>query len=109
MSERLHKNVKILCAIAANKNSKSRKTQLNHICEDADIASCLREICKNLVNNRIPLQAGHVKKLRKHKKLIRELAKKKNSKKKKKELVKQSGGFLPVLLPIVASLLSTLT
>ena len=106
MSERLQKNIKVLCAIAANRNPKSRKLQLKHICEDTDIASCLREICKNLVNNKIPLKAKHVKQLRKHKRIIREIAKKKNSKQKKSQLVQQSGGFLPILLPIVSTLLS---
>ena len=104
----LKKQIKILQAIIQNRKITSCKKNLKHICDDDDIASCLRIVCKNLINGKIPLKSTQIKQLKKHKPLIRQIAKRGNSKAKKKKLIVQSGGFLPAVLPIITTLISLL-
>lgn len=64
----------------------------------------LCEVCQNLLIGNIPI---NTKKLRSHRKIIRQLADKKIPVSKKKRLfMNQRGGFLPLVLPAVLSLLS---
>lgn len=66
--------------------------------------SSLSEICLNILAGNVPV---NVKKLRKYKNCIRKVACRKASlKSKKKLLVKQSGGFLPLVIPALVSALA---
>ena len=57
----------------------------------------------------IPLQQREKVKLRKYSKVLKKFAeKKKKSKKSRQKLIQQSGGFLPILIPVVTSILSEL-
>lgn len=68
----------------------------------------LREVAHNVLKGNVKLSKGQFKKLSKHKKTVRELAKKRLPLKVKKAL-HQKGGFLPaLLLPVLGSLASAL-
>lgn len=72
----------------------ANKEQIKSICE----------ICQNLLSGNIPVS---IKKLRTHRKIIRQLADKKIPFSKKRKLfLNQTGGFLPFVIPAVLSLLS---
>lgn len=67
------------------------------------------ECAVNILSGRINLSKNQIKKLSKHKKLLREIVKNKRKQKKSKMLVNQGGGaFLSaVLLPVLSSLLAS--
>src|SRR5215475_10961447 len=71
--------------------------------------NCLRNICFHLCHNKIKLSDKLHKKLAIYKKDIRDLADKKKLKTAhglKRRLI-QKGGFLPILLPILTAILSS--
>ena len=65
----------------------------------------LEEVCLNICKNSVPLNEDQLKTCKKWRKKIRLLALKRYPLKKKKELLVQRGGFLPALLPVIASVL----
>jgi hypothetical protein len=65
----------------------------------------MREISMNILNNRLKLNNKHVRNLEPHIKTIKALKRGTKNKKRRQKLVKQSGGFLPWLIPLVASAL----
>lgn len=72
-----------------------------------DQLDSITEIARNTLKGRIPYTQSSLKKLKRHKNTIREIAKKSISLKKKKQILKQKGGFLPFLIgPVLASVLS---
>ena len=105
MSANLKQNWKLLESIARNKYSRSRKTHLKQACEDESFQHCMREICHNTVKRKVPLSLKDVRKLYKYKKSIKEIAKKR-SKSRKTHIVQGGAGFLPILIPIISSLLA---
>ena len=63
----------------------------------------LCEICLNILHGNVPV---NVQKLKKYKNFLRMLARKTTSLKRKKQmLVNQSGGFLPLIAPVIVSAL----
>ena len=101
--------IKYLDLIAKIKNTKTRKAVLKDFSSKAEIFEALKEIATNTINKNVPLTSLQKKKLRHHKKIIIALSQKKNkSNKTKKKLVEQSGGFLPVLIPIIFSIVDQL-
>src|ERR1700755_1724463 len=77
------------------------------IMEDEKLTKCVCEICLNLIKGNIPLNKPQKVKLRRHKNIIRKLARKvKNLKNKMKLLQKGSGVFLPLLFSVISPLLS---
>lgn len=105
MSANLKSALPFLRALAKIKDSKSRKTALNEVSGETKIQKALREIAKNVVRRKLKLTKKHLAGLVRHKRTISSLTKKKLSQPKKKNLVVQSGGFLPILIPLVASIL----
>ena len=85
-------------AVAAIKSKKNKRLILKQLSKDAGFAGCLREIAKNIIAQDINLEESDKKKLNKHSKIVRHLA---NSKK-----IEQSGGFLNIAVPILASIVS---
>ena len=70
------------------------------------LQQCLRECAVNVLRGNVPLSKRQLSSLKKHKKQLRELAKKKTSNKKRLQ-IEQRGGFLAsLLLPIVGSIAS---
>jgi hypothetical protein len=69
-----------------------------------DIIKLLTEIAHNTLQGNIPLNTLQLKRLRKYKQMLRTLSNRAVSLREKRDLVvRQRGGFLPILLPIIAS------
>src|ERR1700755_1641562 len=79
------------------------------IVEDEKLTKCVCEVCLNLLKGNIPLYKPQKVKLRRHRNIIKRLARKvKNIKHKKKLLLKGTGVFLPLLFSVIGPLLSKL-
>ena len=73
--------------------------------------SCIKAICEcslNTLKGNIPLTKHQKAKLRKHKTVLRELAKKRKPLYQKRKLLIQKGGFLNLLIPAALSVITTL-
>ena len=79
---------------------KLRKTILG----DKGLLTCLCECSKNILKGNVPLSSVQKRKLRRHRRSLRELTLKKISKKKKNK-ISQKGGFLGALITPILSLL----
>lgn len=103
MSSLVLKQLPLLELISkVNKNS---RTKILKYC-DLKLTEAIVECVFNVLNNNVQLERNHVNKLKKYKKILRELANPKHKVKKKQNLMIQSGGsFLPLILtPIVSYL-----
>lgn len=109
ISENLRKHFPMLKLIS-QMNLRARKTILKHQSSDPSFYKAIRELAKNTVNRNIPLSEKNKRKLKKDKRHILLLVKKGHKKHKRRKLVLQSGRgfFLPVVVPIVASLIGEL-
>ena len=106
MSKNLLSWINHLKVIASIRDTRKRNARLKTFSDNMSFFDALKEIAANTINMNLPLRLHQKKKLRRYSKTIRELAeKKKKSKIKKKKLAEQSGGFLPILIPLVASVL----
>jgi hypothetical protein len=106
MSLNLKKCMRQLQLIAAIKNPKTREAVLKDFSCNKCLYKALREIARNTIKRNVPLRAEHKLKLRRYAPLIKQLACKKLKKPRRTRAVIQSGGFLPVLIPIIASILA---
>jgi hypothetical protein len=97
-----------LDVVARTKDLRRRRTLLRELSHDDMINRTLQLVAKNTINMRIPLEKHHKQKLLKHSKVIQELGRKKISKVRSKKLVEQSGGFLPILIPLAIDLATDL-
>ena len=109
ISKNLRKHFSTLKMIAQMPPN-ARKAVLKHKSDDNSFYKALREIAKNTTKKHVPLASHHKKKLKKEKNLIVALAKKGNKRIKRRKLVMQTGKgfFLPVVIPIIASLIGEL-
>lgn len=107
MCGRKMKNVRKHATVLAALGKLNRK-QAKAVIKDApsDLIHCLCEICHNLLKGNIVLTPCQLQKAKKHKRVIRALAKRNESVTKKKKILNQKGGIfpiLPLLLPALAS------
>jgi hypothetical protein len=111
MSSKLKQSISILQYISTIRDKKLRLANLRYASRDPRIYLALREIAYNAIRGNIKVPKNIVKKLNseRYKRVLRELANKQKSKAKQRQLVEQSGGFLPYLIPIVVSLIESLT
>lgn len=87
-------------------SNKERKSLLKNA--DKNLVQSLCECASNTLKNNIPLTSLQHRKLAKHKRLLRVLAKKGDSWKKKKKYLNQKGGWIvPLLAPIVGTIISS--
>ena len=93
--------------ISKIRDAQLRKRILSEIADDC-LYKALHEIAVNTVKRNVPLSRPAKISLRKYKLHIQNLARKTKNKKLRKRLVIQSGGFLPILIPAVASILGAL-
>ena len=105
MSQNLRKCLKELQIAMNYKHKPTRDAILKYLSHKKCIYNALREISMNILNKQIKLQRHHIRKLNPHVKTIKALKKGMKSKKERRKLVQQSGGFLPWLLPVIASAL----
>jgi hypothetical protein len=75
---------------------------------DNDIIRLLSEICLNLLRGNVKLSPGQIHRLKRHKQILRSLATRNISVKEKRRKLIQRGGFLPLVLPVIASTLAGL-
>ena len=94
--------------ISEIKDEKLRKKLLNRVGDNC-LYNALHEIAINTLKGRIPLNSNQKRKLNKQKKLLINLSKNTKDNIRKKKLVKQSGGaLLPIIIPAIASIISSL-
>jgi hypothetical protein len=105
MSETVKRNAKLL-SILCKLKPHIRKKVMGDLDKDAVCAIC--ECARNTLKGNVPLNSSQKRKLSRHRHTLRRLAKSgDNWKCKKKVIVKQAGGFmLPLLAPILGTLLS---
>ena len=96
--------------IVARLPDKSRKLILNDLGGDQTAYDALHEMAYNTIKGNVKLKKSHKRKLKRHDKVLKKFCclKNKKSLKKRKQLLIQSGGFLPILIPAVASLLTSI-
>lgn len=76
---------------------------------DADAIKCICECIFNVLKGSVPITEKEKLKLRKHKKVLRELIKKGDLKKKRKIIIQTGGAFLPIVLgSLLSGVLSSL-
>lgn len=107
MSKNLKSCIEKLKFIAQIKNPLLRKKLLTQISDNCTYQA-LHEIAVNTVKGKVKLSNNQKRKLNKYKKLLHALSKPTKDLKKKKKLTIQSGGFLPILIPTVASIITSL-
>jgi len=105
MSTKLHKHWQIFQHISSAK-PKLRDSLLEHYSKSDDFCSACREISKNIVRRKLVITGAKAEQLKKYKKSILKLAQAKNSKQVRRKLVKQSGGWLPVVIPLISGIAS---
>ena len=71
-----------------------------------EFVKCVCECVKNVIKRNVQLKPSQLKKLRRHKRSLRDLALKKTSLKKKRQIL-QNGGFLNLLIPPVIGFLAS--
>lgn len=99
------RDVAILRHIAAS-NRKHQRALLRRA--SPGVLKLIAECCLNFCRGRFRLSPAKVRKLRRHRHVIRELAKRRTSSQRRKQLILQKGGFLSLLLPGAVSLLGSL-
>ena len=110
MSNKLKENFPVIQLLSKIKNAKKRKNILKEIEGDQNIYDSIAEIIRNNQKGNIKLTKLQTNKLKKYNKVLKGFCCSKNKKcfKKRKNLLIQSGGVLPILIPAVASILSSL-
>jgi hypothetical protein len=108
MSENLRESIETL-KVLGKLSPTLRKQTLKHLsCNDC-YYKAIKEIARNIVNQNIKINT----KLKRHWSKICEISgvnkTKKRSKKSKQELVNQSGGWLWSIIPLVLSIIESLT
>ena len=107
MSLNLRKCMEKLKTLASIKDDKVRAKALADV-SDSCLYKALHEIAVNTVGKKITLSPKVKKSLRKYNLKIKKLSCKTKDTKKQKKLVVQSGGFLPILIPAVTSIITSL-
>ena len=108
MSDNLKTCMKELQSAMKYKDKRSRQTIMKFLSNKKCVYNALREIAMNIINKRIKLNRRQIGRLNPHAKTIRTLKCGVKNKLRRRKLVQQSGGFLPWLLPVVATVLSSI-
>jgi len=76
---------------------------------DRALVYSICELCDNTLSGNVPLTPAQIQKLKKHKNVLKKLAKRGESWTKKKKALAQGGGaFLPLLLSVLGPALGSL-
>ena len=97
------------CAPVLDKITKTKNSKLrNKYLKDANdcVIDAISEIAKNCLTGNVPLKTCDFKQLSKYQKLLRKLSKK-SPVVKRRNLIIQSGGFIPFLIPPALSLIAS--
>lgn len=104
MSENLRKFFPILELISQIKKKSDRDQVIQIFCRDKNFVKAIKEIATNTVEGNIPLSNIDKLKLRKQKSVLIALSNKGG----KRVIHQQGAGFLPLLIPIVSTILSSI-
>lgn len=91
--------------IANSRGLEARNGLLYDLSKDDKMYLAVKEIVHNIVNKTIEIDEKERRKLYRYRKAILALHKNRN-KKNNKKLLAQSGGYLPIILPLVTAALS---
>ena len=105
MSQRLKRNYHALRLLEGG-DAQLRKAVIS--ASSDDLVKSLSELALNTLAGNIELSQWQKRKLAPHRKQVRLLAKKSSSTKTKRNLLKQKGGFIPLLIAPAVSLLASL-
>ena len=88
----------------------NRKKFLSDLVGEPDFIAALHEIAYNTLKGRLKLPPSRQSELKPYTRTLKNLcnSKNRNCAKKRKHLFEQSGGFLPILIPALTALLSTI-
>ena len=106
MSANLKKCMKELKIAMSYKHKPTRNAILMFLAHKKCIYNALREISMNILNKNLKLKRHHIRRLNPHVETIKALKRGVKTPKERRKLVRQSGGFLPWLLPVIASAIS---
>ena len=107
ISQSVRKTLPLLKTIS--KLSKANRSKiLSEVGGEDAVYKALREIAHNTIKGNVKLNNYQKAKLKPHARTLRNLCTSNKCLKRRKKLVVQSGGFLPILIPAVASLISSL-
>ena len=84
-----------------------RRNKMVDMADSTEIRA-VSECIQNLLEGNVPLDAKVLRQMKKHKTLLRSLAKKCYPVKKKKRILKQKGGFIGTLIPLAISAATSL-
>ena len=106
MSKNLRKCMKKMHFFCESDSKHTKTVILNEMCKDECFFDALFEIVKNIQCQCLKIPTSKRKLLKaKHIKLMDKIYKRPKSKTIRRKLVKQSGGFLPFLLPILTPII----
>ena len=105
MSENLIRNLQLLELISKIRNRKLRQDVLKD--QASKLYKAIKEISINLMKGNIQLSQRDKKRLYKYRREIVEIAENANSKR-IAIVTSQTGGFLPIIIPLVAQLVTSL-
>lgn len=109
MPQLLNKYWKQLAVYHSIKNSGVRKLLLREYVKDFAFLKLLRQIARNTLKKNFLIDKVRLRKLRSKKTSLISLTKKYRSKAKAKKVALQSGsGILPILIPLLASVIGSL-
>ena len=109
MSQNLCECVQFLRFLASVRNSDLRRKILLEKSDNEQLLRALKEIAVNVVHRNLPLDKSQKVKLQRQGKALKKLASiDPKSKRRKQKLIKQTGGFLPILIPSLISVLSSI-
>lgn len=104
----LMKHGQFLNSFATIRDKKAKKALVGGM-TDAQIRAA-KELFSGVLNGKIPIDKGLATKLARHKNVLRQISNRGTSLKKTKKLLKQKGGFLPLLAmaPLAGKILAPL-
>lgn len=100
--------IQFLELISRIKKKSDREVIMKALAEDGRVRHVMKEISINLLKRQLNITSKQAKQLKKFKSTFVGLATRGNSKRRKISLIKQTGGSLPILVPILAALVSNL-
>ena len=72
------------------------------------VIQCISECCQNVLKGNVPMSEAQKRRLHSKRQHLRQVASKSISIPKKRKILNQKGGFLPALIPIIASVLGNI-
>ena len=88
------------------KSRADQKTVLKIFAKDKQFRKCFKEVASNIQRKNITVSKTQKTQLSKYKDIIKGLDQTGNGRNKSIKLIEQSGGMLPILLPILASIVA---